>query len=429
MSAPGRYAQHYRVLRPDGTTRRIHSQWEVKSASDGRPERVVGVMMDDTQIYDLARSLGDASASLKDQEEPGLDPALRSRLHKALSDRAESAEPAEQVLASATLLRLGDTGQRERLRHGLTTTNSETLQLAIEQTAADPELQRRSLPPLLEHPDFAVRLQAATSLAAIGEHSGVRVLREALARGEAHAIRAYGLLTQLGEAVQLPEHWAAPLASAELTTRLAAVEAVLHLPLELALDLLTRASRDPDRVVRRRVVELLGELPLGNRLAFATGLLRRMQDDQDAVVRALATAILARLLPRGTGSRAAADALGTVLARAGPDEAMGALMQSVLPWLLRTADASLGAVLTAPLRPLAWSSAALPPLNSGNGIETPKIAAVSFDADSLRAPALRVMSGTRCDRASRTCAEATERSAAAAANARVPSALTGMDGP
>jgi PAS domain S-box-containing protein len=65
MAAPGRYAQHYRVLRPDGTTRRIHSQWEVKAASDGRPERVVGVMMDDTQIYDLARSLGDASAQLR----------------------------------------------------------------------------------------------------------------------------------------------------------------------------------------------------------------------------------------------------------------------------------------------------------------------------------------------------------------------------
>jgi PAS domain S-box-containing protein len=65
MAAPGRYAQHYRVLRPDGSVRRIHSQWEVKAASDGRPERVVGVMMDDTQIYDLARSLGDASAQLR----------------------------------------------------------------------------------------------------------------------------------------------------------------------------------------------------------------------------------------------------------------------------------------------------------------------------------------------------------------------------
>jgi HEAT repeat protein len=256
--------------------------------------------------FSVLRSLGDVGASLKAHDEAGLDPALRTRLQKALSDRAESADPAEQVMASATLLRLGDTGQRERLRHGLTNSNSELLQLAIEQTAADPELQRKSLPPLLEHPDFAVRLQAATSLAALGEHSGVHVLREALARGEAHAIRAYGLLTQLGEVVQLPEQWAAPLASTELGTRLAAVEAVLHLPLELALDLLTRASRDPDRAVRRRVVELLGQLPLGSRLSFATSILRRMQDDSDAVVRALSTAILARLLPRSSGAHAAA---------------------------------------------------------------------------------------------------------------------------
>jgi len=65
MTAPGRYSQHYRVLRPDGTVCRIHSQWEVKPGASGRPERVVGVMMDDTEVYELARSLGDASAQLK----------------------------------------------------------------------------------------------------------------------------------------------------------------------------------------------------------------------------------------------------------------------------------------------------------------------------------------------------------------------------
>ncbi len=65
MEAPGRYSQHYRVLRPDGTLCRIHSQWEVKAGPDGRPARIVGVMMDDTEVYELARSLGDASAQLK----------------------------------------------------------------------------------------------------------------------------------------------------------------------------------------------------------------------------------------------------------------------------------------------------------------------------------------------------------------------------
>lgn len=65
MTLPGRYAQHYRVQRPDGTVCRVHSQWEVKAGTDGRTERVVGVMMDDTEVYELARSLGDASAQLK----------------------------------------------------------------------------------------------------------------------------------------------------------------------------------------------------------------------------------------------------------------------------------------------------------------------------------------------------------------------------
>ena len=45
--------------------RRIHSQWEVKAGADGQAERIVGVMMDDTEVYELARSLGDASAQLQ----------------------------------------------------------------------------------------------------------------------------------------------------------------------------------------------------------------------------------------------------------------------------------------------------------------------------------------------------------------------------
>jgi PAS domain S-box-containing protein len=61
----GRHAQRYRVIQPDGSLRWVHSQWEVKAGADGRPARAVGVMMDDTEVYDLARSLGDASAQLK----------------------------------------------------------------------------------------------------------------------------------------------------------------------------------------------------------------------------------------------------------------------------------------------------------------------------------------------------------------------------
>ncbi|MEO8079062.1 MAG: PAS domain-containing protein [Caldimonas sp.] len=61
----GRHKQRYRVIHADGRTRWIHSQWEIVSGPDGTPNRVIGLMMDDTEVYEGARALGDASAQLK----------------------------------------------------------------------------------------------------------------------------------------------------------------------------------------------------------------------------------------------------------------------------------------------------------------------------------------------------------------------------
>ncbi len=61
----GRYAERYRVVRPDGKTRWIHSQWEVKNSAQGTPERAVGIMVDDTAVYELARSRDATVAQLK----------------------------------------------------------------------------------------------------------------------------------------------------------------------------------------------------------------------------------------------------------------------------------------------------------------------------------------------------------------------------
>jgi len=61
----GHYASRFRVIQPDGSVRWIHSQWEVKTSPEGIPDRALGIMMDDTPVYELARSLGDASAQLK----------------------------------------------------------------------------------------------------------------------------------------------------------------------------------------------------------------------------------------------------------------------------------------------------------------------------------------------------------------------------
>ena len=61
----GRYAQHFRVMHADGSIRRIHSQWEVKNSPEGRPERAVGIMVDDTAAYRLAQSLDSTAAQLR----------------------------------------------------------------------------------------------------------------------------------------------------------------------------------------------------------------------------------------------------------------------------------------------------------------------------------------------------------------------------
>jgi PAS domain S-box-containing protein len=61
----GRYSQRYRVMHGDGSTRWIHSQWEVKNSPEGRPDRAVGIMVDDTAAYLLAQSLDSTAAQLR----------------------------------------------------------------------------------------------------------------------------------------------------------------------------------------------------------------------------------------------------------------------------------------------------------------------------------------------------------------------------
>ncbi len=61
----GRYTSRYRVVQPDGSVRWIHSQWEVKNSPQGRPDRTVGIMVDDTAVYKLAQSLDSTSRQLR----------------------------------------------------------------------------------------------------------------------------------------------------------------------------------------------------------------------------------------------------------------------------------------------------------------------------------------------------------------------------
>ena len=61
----GNYSLHFRVLGADGVLRRLHSQWTVKNGADGAPERAVGVIMDDTDVWRLAETIDETHAQLE----------------------------------------------------------------------------------------------------------------------------------------------------------------------------------------------------------------------------------------------------------------------------------------------------------------------------------------------------------------------------
>jgi signal transduction histidine kinase len=50
----GTYSHRYRVRSADGVIRQVHSQWVVKNGADGVPERALGILMDDTEAWNLA---------------------------------------------------------------------------------------------------------------------------------------------------------------------------------------------------------------------------------------------------------------------------------------------------------------------------------------------------------------------------------------
>ncbi len=64
LEKAGPYSMRFRVRGLDGKVRRLHSQWLVKNGADGQPERVLGVMMDDTEPYALAHTAQELESQL-----------------------------------------------------------------------------------------------------------------------------------------------------------------------------------------------------------------------------------------------------------------------------------------------------------------------------------------------------------------------------
>jgi PAS domain S-box-containing protein len=55
LKRPGAYAHRYRVMHPDGSVKHVHTQWRVLAGADGRAERVIGVVVDDTEAHEQAQ--------------------------------------------------------------------------------------------------------------------------------------------------------------------------------------------------------------------------------------------------------------------------------------------------------------------------------------------------------------------------------------
>ena len=62
--APGHHEHRYRLRGADGRLRHMCSRWQVCVGGDGRPERVLGIEIDETEVRQLAQSADDAHAQL-----------------------------------------------------------------------------------------------------------------------------------------------------------------------------------------------------------------------------------------------------------------------------------------------------------------------------------------------------------------------------
>ena len=65
MARPGTYSHRYRLLTPDGTLRRVQAHWEVFADAQGQPDHVVGLVMDDTETFEIASTVDEAGAQLQ----------------------------------------------------------------------------------------------------------------------------------------------------------------------------------------------------------------------------------------------------------------------------------------------------------------------------------------------------------------------------
>ena len=247
---------------------------------------------------DVLRSIGKVSTHLKSKGEPAMDSATQAEIQKALVSRADTGDAGEQVMAAATLMRMGDDSRRDKLKQGLAADDPEVKQLAISEVSADPELSKTGLTTLLNDASPAVRFRAATELAEQGRGEGKAVLKEMLKGGGADGFKAYSLLKKLGESVDPPKDMASLLAGSDPAVRVSVIQAARSLPVADAVPMLRQASKDATVAVRKEVLEVVASWPAADGTASGVPLLRTLADDSDVGVRSRAGFLLNQLAPK-----------------------------------------------------------------------------------------------------------------------------------
>jgi HEAT repeat protein len=247
---------------------------------------------------DVLRSIGKVSTQLKQKGEQAMDAGTQAELQKALATRADTGDAGEQVMAAATLMRLGDDSRRDKLKQGLAADDPEVKKLAIAEVSADPELSKNALTTLLADASPAVRFRAACELAEQGRSEGKAVLKETLRAGGADGFKAYGLLKKLGESVPPPTDMASLLTGSDPAVRVSVLEAARSLPVADAVPLLRQATKDSSPLVRKEIIEVVASWPAADGTAAGVPLLRTLADDSDIGIRSRAGLLLTQLVPK-----------------------------------------------------------------------------------------------------------------------------------
>ena len=65
LSRPGAHSHRFRMAGPGGRLRQMQARWQVLTTADGTPDRAVGLMVDDTETFDLALHLDNTTRQLQ----------------------------------------------------------------------------------------------------------------------------------------------------------------------------------------------------------------------------------------------------------------------------------------------------------------------------------------------------------------------------